>query len=149
MKSTWLGGTVQFSPLLQRLSSVSSQVTVFFSVLFFSFSFSHLLFHCSAVSSTFRHTLFLTVFALVRQEGEEICCLQVYLNKAINTEAVPLSKLQRGPGLSIIERGGRAANDHGGPTVPSQRVLQDPGHLTVSVRHIALTGNTLQYKGRT
>lgn len=55
---------------------------------------------------------------------------------------VPLSKLQSGPGLSIIERGGRAADDHGGPTVPSQRVLQDPGHLTVSVRYIALTEDT-------
>lgn len=65
--------TVWSSPPLQRLISVSSQVTVFFSVLFFSFSFSHLFFHCSAVSSTFRHTVFLTVFALVRQEGERIC----------------------------------------------------------------------------
>lgn len=55
-------------PPLQRLSSVSRRVTVFFSVLFFSFSFSHLLFHCSAVSSTFRVTWFLTVFALVGQE---------------------------------------------------------------------------------
>lgn len=60
----------------------------------------------------------------------------------IRVMRVPLSKLQRGPGLSIVERRGRAADDHGGPTVPSQRVLQDPGHLTVSVRHIALTGDT-------
>lgn len=52
---------------------------------------------------------------------------------------VPLSKQQCWPGLSIIERGGRAADDHGGPTVASQGVLKDPGHLTVSVRHVALT----------
>ncbi len=33
---------------------------------------------------------------------------------------VPLSKLQRGPRLCVIERGGRAADDHGGATVSSQ-----------------------------
>lgn len=62
---------LRFSPFLQRLSSFSSQVTVFLSVLFFSFSFSHLLFHCSAVSSIFRDTEFLMVFALVGQKGEK------------------------------------------------------------------------------
>uniref|UniRef100_A0A671PTE8 Uncharacterized protein n=1 Tax=Sinocyclocheilus anshuiensis TaxID=1608454 RepID=A0A671PTE8_9TELE len=51
-------------PFLQRLSSFSSQVMVFLSVLFFSFSFSYFFFHCSAVSSTFTHTVFLMVFAL-------------------------------------------------------------------------------------
>uniref|UniRef100_A0A3Q3DXR2 Uncharacterized protein n=1 Tax=Hippocampus comes TaxID=109280 RepID=A0A3Q3DXR2_HIPCM len=53
------------SPFLQRLSSFSSQVTVFLRVLFFSFSRSYFCFHCSAVSSTFTVTVFLMVFALV------------------------------------------------------------------------------------
>uniref|UniRef100_A0A3Q3KVP8 Uncharacterized protein n=1 Tax=Labrus bergylta TaxID=56723 RepID=A0A3Q3KVP8_9LABR len=52
------------SPFLQRLSSFSSQVTVFLRVLFFSFSLSYFCFHCSAVSSTFTVTVFLMVFAL-------------------------------------------------------------------------------------
>uniref|UniRef100_A0A8D3AZ37 Uncharacterized protein n=1 Tax=Scophthalmus maximus TaxID=52904 RepID=A0A8D3AZ37_SCOMX len=39
------------SPFLQRLSSASSLWMVSFMVLFFSFSFSNFLFHCSAVSS--------------------------------------------------------------------------------------------------
>uniref|UniRef100_A0A671WNJ4 Uncharacterized protein n=1 Tax=Sparus aurata TaxID=8175 RepID=A0A671WNJ4_SPAAU len=50
------------SPFLQRLSSFSSQVTVFLRVLFFSFSLSYFCFHCSAVSSTFTVTVFLMVF---------------------------------------------------------------------------------------
>uniref|UniRef100_A0A3B5KB55 Uncharacterized protein n=1 Tax=Takifugu rubripes TaxID=31033 RepID=A0A3B5KB55_TAKRU len=52
------------SPFLQRLSSFSSQVTVFLRVLFFSFSLSYFCFHCSAVSSMFTVTVFLMVFAL-------------------------------------------------------------------------------------
>uniref|UniRef100_A0A8C6PEH2 Uncharacterized protein n=1 Tax=Nothobranchius furzeri TaxID=105023 RepID=A0A8C6PEH2_NOTFU len=50
------------SPFLQRLSSFSSQVTVFLRVLFFSFSLSYFCFHCSAVSSMFTVTVFLMVF---------------------------------------------------------------------------------------
>uniref|UniRef100_A0A3Q3DED7 Uncharacterized protein n=1 Tax=Hippocampus comes TaxID=109280 RepID=A0A3Q3DED7_HIPCM len=57
-----------FSPFLQRLISVSSQVTLVLSTLFFSFSFSYLLFHCSAVSSMFSVTVFLMVLALVTQK---------------------------------------------------------------------------------
>uniref|UniRef100_A0A3Q2TCH4 Uncharacterized protein n=1 Tax=Fundulus heteroclitus TaxID=8078 RepID=A0A3Q2TCH4_FUNHE len=53
------------SPFLQRLSSFSSQVTVFLSVLFFSFSRSYFCFHCSAVSSMFTVTVFLMVFVLL------------------------------------------------------------------------------------
>src|SRR4029434_5301603 len=48
---------------LQRFSSFSSQVMVPRSVLFLSFSLSYFFFHCSAVSSTFTHTLFLMCFA--------------------------------------------------------------------------------------
>uniref|UniRef100_A0A671T7T8 Uncharacterized protein n=1 Tax=Sinocyclocheilus anshuiensis TaxID=1608454 RepID=A0A671T7T8_9TELE len=51
-------------PFLQRLSSFSSQVMVFFSVLFFSFSFSYFFFHCSAVSSTFTHTVFVKTLSV-------------------------------------------------------------------------------------
>lgn len=56
--------------------------------------------------------------------------------------SVPLPKHQGGPGLSVIKGGRRAADDHGGPTVPSQGVLQDPGHLTVPVRDISLPEDT-------
>uniref|UniRef100_A0A6Q2Z120 Uncharacterized protein n=1 Tax=Esox lucius TaxID=8010 RepID=A0A6Q2Z120_ESOLU len=52
------------SPFLQRFSSFSSQVIVFLSALPFSFSLSYFFFHCSAVSSTFTHTVFLMVLAL-------------------------------------------------------------------------------------
>lgn len=52
---------------------------------------------------------------------------------------VPLPELQRGLGLGIVEGGRGAADHHGGPTVSSQRILQDPGHLTVPVWHIGLT----------
>lgn len=55
---------------------------------------------------------------------------------------VPLSKQQCRPGLCIIKSGRWAADDHGSPTVPSQGVLQDPGHLTVSVWYICLTEDT-------
>uniref|UniRef100_A0A8C7KIV2 Uncharacterized protein n=1 Tax=Oncorhynchus kisutch TaxID=8019 RepID=A0A8C7KIV2_ONCKI len=54
----------QFNPW-NRLSSFSSQVTVPLRVVFFVFSLSYFFFHCSAVSSTFRHTVFLMVLALV------------------------------------------------------------------------------------
>uniref|UniRef100_A0A3B3SK69 Uncharacterized protein n=1 Tax=Paramormyrops kingsleyae TaxID=1676925 RepID=A0A3B3SK69_9TELE len=52
------------SPLRQRFSSFSSHVMVLRRVLFFSFSLSYFFFHCSAVSSTLTHTVFLMVFAL-------------------------------------------------------------------------------------
>lgn len=55
------------SPFLQRLSSASSFWMVSFRVLFFSFSFSYFLFHCSAVSSRLMEAVFLMVFAL--QQG--------------------------------------------------------------------------------
>uniref|UniRef100_A0A3Q3MM77 Uncharacterized protein n=1 Tax=Mastacembelus armatus TaxID=205130 RepID=A0A3Q3MM77_9TELE len=52
------------SPFLQRLSSVSSFWMVSFRVLFFSFSFSYFLFHCSAVSSRLMEAVFLMVLAI-------------------------------------------------------------------------------------
>uniref|UniRef100_A0A3B4VC12 Uncharacterized protein n=1 Tax=Seriola dumerili TaxID=41447 RepID=A0A3B4VC12_SERDU len=52
------------SPFLQRLSSASSFWMVSFRVLFFSFSFSYFLFHCSAVSSRLTEAVFLMVLAL-------------------------------------------------------------------------------------
>uniref|UniRef100_A0A667WYH9 Uncharacterized protein n=1 Tax=Myripristis murdjan TaxID=586833 RepID=A0A667WYH9_9TELE len=52
------------SPDGRRLSSVSSFWMVSFSVLFFSFSFSYFLFHCSAVSSRLMEAVFLMVLAL-------------------------------------------------------------------------------------
>lgn len=51
-------------PFLQRLSSASSFWMVSFRVLFFSFSFSYFLFHCSAVSSRLMEAVFLMVLAL-------------------------------------------------------------------------------------
>lgn len=129
-------------PPLHRLSSVSSRVTVFFSVLFLSFSFSHLLFHCSAVSSTFRLTWFLTVFALIGAQGTVSVGLCSSYNGGFGKSSpgvVPLPELQRGLGLGVVEGGRGAADHHGGPTVSSQRILQDPGHLTVPVWHIGLT----------
>uniref|UniRef100_A0A3P9KE16 Uncharacterized protein n=1 Tax=Oryzias latipes TaxID=8090 RepID=A0A3P9KE16_ORYLA len=56
-----------------RLSSFSNQVTVFLSVLFFSFSRSYFCFHCSAVSSMFTVTVFLMVFALGRFSATDLC----------------------------------------------------------------------------
>uniref|UniRef100_A0A671VD35 Uncharacterized protein n=1 Tax=Sparus aurata TaxID=8175 RepID=A0A671VD35_SPAAU len=57
--------TYSVSPFLQRLSSASSLWMVSFIVLFFSFSFSYFLFHCSAVSSRLTEAVFLMVLALV------------------------------------------------------------------------------------
>ncbi len=45
----------------------------------------------------------------------------------------PLSKHEGGLGFCFIVHRRRAADDDGGSTVSSQRVLQDSGHLTVSV----------------
>ena len=54
---------------------------------------------------------------------------------------LPLSKHQGGLGLSVVEAGRRAADEHGGPTVTPQRVLQDTGHLAVTVRHVGFLAN--------
>lgn len=51
-------------------------------------------------------------------------------------EQVPLSKHEGGLGLGLVVDGWRAADDDGGATVSPERVLQDPSHLTVSVRHV-------------
>lgn len=48
----------------------------------------------------------------------------------------PLSKHQRGLGLGFIEDRRRTANDDCGPTVPAQRVLENPSHLAVPVWHM-------------
>ena len=49
---------------------------------------------------------------------------------------LPLAKHERGLGLHVVVAGGRAADEHGGATVPTQRVLQDASHLAVPVRHV-------------
>ena len=54
----------------------------------------------------------------------------------------PLSEHERGLGLGLVVDGRRAADDDGGATVSPQRVLQDPSHLTVSVRHVAFLTDT-------
>lgn len=51
--------------------------------------------------------------------------------------SVPLSKHQSGLGLGIVVAGRRAADEHGGATVPTEGVLQDAGHLAVTVRHVS------------
>ena len=48
----------------------------------------------------------------------------------------PLSEHEGGLGLGLVVDGRRAADDDGGATVPAQRVLQDAGHLAVSVRNM-------------
>lgn len=58
--------------------------------------------------------------------------------------SVPLSKHQSGLGLGIVVAGRRAADEHGGATVPTEGVLQDAGHLAVTVRHVSF----LQERGR-
>lgn len=46
---------------------------------------------------------------------------------------LPLSEHEGGLGFSLVVDRRRAADDDGGPTVSSQRILQDSGHLTVPV----------------
>lgn len=57
----------------------------------------------------------------------------------------PLSEHEGGFGFSLIVGRRRAANDDGGPTVSTQRVLQDTGHLAVSVWDVGLS-NEHRYK---
>lgn len=52
--------------------------------------------------------------------------------------SVPLPKHQSGFGLCFIVAGGRAADEHGRATVPSQGVLQDARHFAVPVWHVTL-----------
>lgn len=63
-----------------------------------------------------------------------MCACVIYMCKSL-----PLSKHESRFGLSLIIRGRRAADDDGSPAVATQRVLKNPGHLTVSVRNIGLT----------
>lgn len=49
---------------------------------------------------------------------------------------LPLAKHQGGFGLCIVVAGGRATDEHGGATVPAQRVLQDASHFAVTIRHV-------------
>lgn len=48
-----------------------------------------------------------------------------------------MSKHEGRLGLSIVVAGGRAADEHGGATVPTEGVLQDAGHFAVTVRHVS------------
>ncbi len=50
---------------------------------------------------------------------------------------LPLSKHESRLGLGIVVAGGRAADEHGGATVPTEGVLQDAGHFAVTVRHVS------------
>lgn len=51
--------------------------------------------------------------------------------------SVPLSKHQSGLGFGIIVAGGRAADEHGGATVPAEGVLKDAGHFAITVGHMS------------
>ena len=50
----------------------------------------------------------------------------------------PLSEHEGGFGFALVVGGRRAADDDGGSTVTAQRVLQDTGHLAVSVGDVGL-----------
>lgn len=50
----------------------------------------------------------------------------------------PLSEHEGGFSFSLVVRGGRGADDYGGSTVATQRVLQNTGHLAVSVGDVDL-----------
>ena len=50
----------------------------------------------------------------------------------------PLSEHEGGFAFALVIGGRRAADDDGGSTVTPQRVLQDTGHLTVSVGDVGL-----------
>lgn len=54
----------------------------------------------------------------------------------------PLSEHERGLGLGLVVGGGGGAYDDGGATVSAQGVLQDAGHLAVSVRDVGLRTRT-------
>lgn len=49
---------------------------------------------------------------------------------------LPLPKHQGGFGLGFVVAGRRAADEHGGATVPTQGVLQDAGHFAVTIRDV-------------
>ena len=55
---------------------------------------------------------------------------------------IPLAEHQGGLGLGVVVGGRGAADEHGGPAVPAQRVLQDAGHLAVPVRHMGFLQRT-------
>lgn len=57
----------------------------------------------------------------------------------------PLSKHKGRFGFSLIVGGRRAADDNGGSTVTTQRVLQNTGHLAVSVGDVSLTYREKNY----
>lgn len=50
----------------------------------------------------------------------------------------PLSKHEGGFGFSLIVGGRRATDNNSGSTVTTQRVLQNTGHLAVSVGDVGL-----------
>lgn len=130
-------------PFRHRLSSFSSRWMMIFRFLVFSFSFSYFFFHSSAVSSMFTETVFLMVLALCEQSKVEMICICTYFlfiqlkrNLLGHKRASPLAKHECGFGLSLIEYRGRGTDYDGCSAVPTQRVLQDPGHFTVSVWHM-------------
>lgn len=64
--------------------------------------------------------------------------------------SLPLSEHEGGLCLCLVVNRWRAADDDGGPTVSSQRVLQDSRHLAVPVRNVAfLTHNKPTHHTRT
>lgn len=52
---------------------------------------------------------------------------------SMTLSSVPLSEHERGLGFSLVVSSWGTADNDGGSAISSQRVLQDPGHLTVSV----------------
>lgn len=62
----------------------------------------------------------------------------IFISDVLSGSSVPLTKHQSGFGLCFIVAGGRAADEHGRATVPTQGVLQDTGHFAVPVGHVTL-----------
>lgn len=76
--------------------------------------------------------LLITQFSIQTEEITEVCLLFIRLAYR------PLPKHEGGFGFALIVGGRRAADDNGGSTVTTQRVLQDTGHLAVSVGDVGL-----------
>lgn len=51
---------------------------------------------------------------------------------------LPFTEVQRAFSFALVEWGGRAADDDGGPRVSSERLLEDTRELRVSVGDVRL-----------